>query len=305
MLVKRDPTMHRRNRSCLALLFLWPLLSQADVAEVPELGVKFTDLPSGLPQFQVNGGPWGYEATTHLGKTYLWVHRDDDPVPSGSDVNDSRYRATFLNAEHSKHSKATSLGGHPAWTVGEALHLGPITLYSWLTYVIVDQHLYNFKVSGSGPDGTADFDSLLKGVYSVAFEPIQRAEPAAPKGPKVPRFVFGGDDFYPTTSTRRGEQGMVGIEFSIDGKGRAQQLKELHAPSHDLAAAASAVLKEGVFRVPADWEVSGSHNQRFTMEVEFTLVELGTPCHSVQPAHTGTAAVVRICGTAIRRPKVP
>jgi hypothetical protein len=174
-------------------------------------------------------------------------------------------------------------------------------VYTWLTYAIVDQHLYKLMVSGLGPSGKPhEFDSMVKAMSGITFEPIQRAaqpdlesassSASASDHGNVPRFVSGGHgDFYPTTSKRRNEHGIVDVEFSIDGQGHVQQLKELFAASRDLGAAASAYLLDAVFRVPADWEATGSSNKRFVMEFQYFLAGPGATCPGKQTPRAATA----------------
>jgi hypothetical protein len=77
------------------LLVLLPAVSRADVVEVPELGVKFSALPSGVSPFQVVERAAGYEAMAHLGIFSLSIYRLEEPVLAGADLRDARYRATL------------------------------------------------------------------------------------------------------------------------------------------------------------------------------------------------------------------
>ena len=49
------------------------------------------------------------------------------------------------------------------------------THYTCLTYVIVDQHLYRLAVTADGAPGRPpEFDTLVKALSGVSFEPVRR-----------------------------------------------------------------------------------------------------------------------------------
>jgi len=302
--------MHRRT--WLLLWVILPLTSEADVVDVPELGIRFADLANDLPRPQVVERPAGYEAQTHThsGTTVLSAYRDEASVPADGNLTDSGYRAGLdarfgTNVKAAKKGAATSLAGHGSWTVSDAQRLGPGVVYTWLTYTIVDQHLYKLTVSSLSLTGQMppEFETLVKAMAGIAFEPIVRSERPVPESTstssrkEMPRFVSaGGAGSYPAPSKRRNEQGPVDIEFSIDRQGQVQDLKQKYSASHDLGAAAEALLTDGVFRVPSDWEATGARNQRFTMEFQFALVERGASCPAPQtPPRIPGAEVVAIC----------
>ena len=82
-------------------------------------------------------------------------------------------------------------------------------------------------------------------------------------------------DWYPPAAKRRGEQGIVGLEFSIDAKGLAQELRRTHGEASDLATSAQAMLQSTVFRVGPRWEKSGYQKLRLEMEFQFSIDEPG------------------------------
>src|SRR6478672_6207470 len=107
--------MHRAAVVPLIALLCWPLLVQASEFDLPELGVRLTNLPSAVAKPQVS---------------------------AGSDVAEPAYRAQldrrYQGGVESKTLGApTSVGGHSAWTVVDA-HSGSaeLTHYTCLTYVI-------------------------------------------------------------------------------------------------------------------------------------------------------------------------
>jgi hypothetical protein len=166
----------------LALLLLWPLASHANDVDIPELGIRLTLLPPAASKPQVEEQPRGYQAETRLGNALLRIYRQDDPVPSGSDVAEPNYRAMldarFGNVVESKTEGApTAVGGHSAWTVVDARESqGGPTNYICVTYVIVDDHLYRLAVTAQAAAARPpEFDSLVKAMSGIAFEQVRRA----------------------------------------------------------------------------------------------------------------------------------
>lgn len=126
-------------------------------------------------------------------------------------------------------------------------------------------------------------------VPAVAQEPA-----SASNGAKSPKFDFALG-VYPATAVQRHEQGVVDIEFSIDGHGHARELKQIYATAPDFAAASFTYLKNRTFSVPANWEATGSQTQRFTIEFQYSM-----PCPAPPPRVMGIA-VVAICATTSPR----
>jgi len=174
--------MHRLSFLSLAAVLLSPLAAYANDVDIPELGVRLGAPPSGVTQPQVTQHPAGYDAVVRYGLATLEIFREDDPAPVGSDVADPRYRALldhrYRGSVESKTLGApTALGGHSAWTVVDAREDSSAehTHYTCLSYVIVDQHLYRLAVTAEGSPGRPpEFDSLVKALSGVSFEPVQR-----------------------------------------------------------------------------------------------------------------------------------
>lgn len=293
-------------RLCLAQLLLLPLASHAASVDIPELGVELPDVPSGITTARAVERPDGYEWQTQLGTSTLSIYREERPTPAGSNVSDRNYRATLDVKFHTPvksqtTGSATAVGGQPAWTAVGSQRLGalPLVVSNWLTYVIVDDHLYRLAVSALAQGGRpSEFDSLVKAVSGVSFGPIRRTqtEPAASKAGDMPRFVSGGNqDFYPAKAKRLNEQGVVGVVFNIDGTGRVQRIKQLYADAPDLAAGAGDFLVDGVFRVPSNWEETAYDKQRFFMEFQFSIVAPGVACPQGKAPRESSAKVVTIC----------
>jgi hypothetical protein len=146
-----------------ALAPLWPITSHAGGIDIPELGVH---LGINIVQ-ESNNAPItpqvirrfdGYEAILPLGLATLKIGRVEDPVPSGSDIQDATFRATqraefYEQADPTAEEQATTLAGHDAWTITTVHRAGPLTVnYRSVTYTIVDQHLYRIIATATGAD---------------------------------------------------------------------------------------------------------------------------------------------------------
>jgi hypothetical protein len=267
------------------------------VIEIPELGVRFGDLPAVVADQRPAERPAGYEWRAIVGVTSLSILREEQPVPQGSDISDETYRGSILKPGAG--GAASTLGSHAAWTVTETRRAGPATIEvrDWFGYVIVDQHLYRLTVSTIIPPGKkSDFDTLVTAMSDISFHPVQRATaPPPPKPGEMPRFVSSGhQEYYPPRAKRLGEHGVVGVVFTIDGQGHARDIHQLYADVPDLVPASAAVLQDGVFRVPADWEETASDKQRFYIEFQFLIAQAGAGCPSLDPREP-SAKVVTIC----------
>src|SRR5215475_11979402 len=112
--------MHRAAVVPLIVLLCWPLLGRASEFDLPELGVRLTNLPGAVakPQVtEVTEQPAGYGAVMRLGMAELNIHREEAPVPAGSDVAEPAYRAQLdrryqTGVESKTLGAPTSLGGH-------------------------------------------------------------------------------------------------------------------------------------------------------------------------------------------------
>jgi hypothetical protein len=172
---------------CLIATLLWPLTLWANDVDVPELGIKLTQLPSDADKPQLTQASQGSELTTHVGAAMLTIFRDSTPVPAGSDVADPGYRATLdarfdRTIESKSQGAPTAIGGHSGWTVVDT-HPGQspsTTVYTCVSYVIVDQHLYRLTVRASSSEGRPhEFDSLVGALSSVKFEDVHPSLPAS------------------------------------------------------------------------------------------------------------------------------
>jgi hypothetical protein len=297
--------MQRTSAMMFAIASLLPVASVASEVVLPELGIRLTGLPISSRKPQVTERPAGYEGTVQISPTtVLIIYRADDPIPPGN-FTDASYRSSlFAKLDDSKAGTVkgtlTSVGGHEAWAIVDAERVGPLAAYRYTAYLTADQHLYRITVTALGSQRPAEFDAAVKAVSSsIAFEPVQRsADSASPGVPgAMPRFVSGGHEaYYPASSVRRGEQGIVDVEFSIDSRGHVRDVKETYAASRDLGHSAAAQLQDGVFRVPADWVQTASDRLRFTMEFQFELAGRGSSCPTPEtPPRVAGAKVMGIC----------
>ena len=172
----------RRAYVLCSMLLLWPLAASADGIDVPALGLSIASLPEGTSEPQVSELPDGSQMSVQLDKAVLRIYRDSAPVPPGSDVANPAFRASLDARFHERiESQAqgapTALGGHGGWTVVAATpaETPAATLYTCITYVIVDEHLYRMTVTASGDPRPPEFDGLVKALSGIKFQPIRRA----------------------------------------------------------------------------------------------------------------------------------
>jgi hypothetical protein len=179
--------MMRAPGICLTATLLWPLTLWANDVDVPELGIKLTQLPGDADKPQLTQAAQGSELTTHVGAAILTIFRDSTPVGPGSDVADPTYRATLdarfdRSIESKTQGAPTAIDGHSGWTVVDT-HPGQApstTVYTCVSYVIVEQHLYRLTVRATSAEGRPhEFDSLVGTLSSVKFEDVHPSLPAS------------------------------------------------------------------------------------------------------------------------------
>lgn len=175
-----------RRTATLGLTALLLVLygSHADALDVPELHLQLGQLPPDASKPAVTHEAAGTELTTQLGPATLTIYRDNAAAPPGSDVAEPQYRASldarFDRSIDSKSQGApTSVGGHSGWTVISVHPAAGSVLYTCLTYVLVQEHLYRLTVRAQSTHGRPqEFDSLVGAMSAVSFEP-----PAAASAP--------------------------------------------------------------------------------------------------------------------------
>jgi TonB family protein len=295
-------------RNCVLLLLASPVMATS-VLDIPELGTKISlnselsDSPKILRRVD------GYVARIAVGSAVLTISRLDEAVPYGSTLDDERYRAslrqTFHDAAYANTREASGvIDGHRAWAIANAVSGPPGTgvSYSRTTYVIVDQHLYRLGIWAVGSGGRpADFDSattILSGISFVSIDVgalpaglvpsglIQMPQVAPPK-----RFI----SYYPDSARRSGLEGIVDIEYGIDHKGHAQELRVQFSDSRIFDSRAEDLIRDFQYQVPSNWEAKGYQNLRFDMEVQFWLVAPGGLCPRDRAPRVLQADVATVC----------
>jgi hypothetical protein len=181
-----------------------------------------------------------------------------------------------------------------------------VGLYTCVTYAIVDQHLYRFVADATGGDTRPpDFDAVVRAMSELTFGAIDRSAAHSDTAPSglltMPAFHPPSNvDWYPPAAKRRGEQGIVGLEFSIDGKGHVQDVRRNYGDATDLATSAQGMLQSAVFRAGPGWEERGYEKLRFAIEFQFSIDEPGRHCRGNSPPRVPGAQVVAICGSIKR-----
>jgi TonB family protein len=289
------------SRVIAALTLLLPLNSLASEVEFPELGVAIRNLPDLAAKPRVVEVRQGHAGYANFSASTISVYRQDAVVASG-DLNDPGYRRTLLTAvgglDEAEDGSLISIGSQLAWINLAVERASATPLVRKMTiYAVADQHLYRFLLTTNEARTPGEFDPILRAVrQTTSFAPVRRAMPsdggANPHARALPRFAdpdqFSG---YPDVALRRREQGVVDVQFEIDREGHAQNVTELQAAYPELADGVSKMLQHLVFEVPRDWEKTGSDQRRFTVEVQFALVNRITDCPR------GSQTVLVVCAT--------
>src|SRR5580700_5764956 len=240
----------RTTRLLISLLTIacsWPIVPRAAEMAIPELGIHLVDMPVGVDKPEVKRRVDGCTATLHIGTATLKIDRFDEAVPSGSDVKNDSFRAAQEPPSAALHphvrGQATTINGHNAWTSTFAFRSGAPgskdVLYTSVTYALVDQHLYSFAAREVGADTPpSDFLAAVRAISDLTFAAVDRSAMSDSEPPsgliRMPYFDPSSKDWYPAAAKRRGETGVVDLEFSIDGKGHARDVRQIYAATEEL-----------------------------------------------------------------------
>ena len=306
----------RLASASLAFVVLCPLAAFAEPLEIPELWIRIANLPSGEIKPQVIRRVDGYEAILQLGAGTLTIARLDEPVSAGSSVGDAAYRGSQQDDFNEDlgpqvYERASTLAGQDAWTRFSAYRrtsgipqgsADDSVRYMCVTYAIVDQHLYRLVSNANGGvTKPPDFDAAVHAMSGVTFVAVDRSADSAraPVGLlKMPKWQPRlNTDWYPPVAQRRGEQGVVDLEFSIDGSGHVRDVRQTFAASDTLGKAARQLLQSSTYRVNSSWQVQGYQTLRFNLEFQF-LLSGNSRCPHALPRVPGEEAVV-VCGSRL------
>jgi TonB family protein len=305
--------MKRGIPAFVLLISLWSTAGYGEGMDIPELGVHIAEVASGSQTPEVAQRVDGYVATLHIGTAVLVIARVDEPVPSGSDIRDAAFRTAqraefYEQPDRTDREQATVISGHDAWTILSARRAGGwarTVHYSCVTYTVVDQHVYRMAVFATGgEEKPLDYEAAVHTMSELRFVPVNQSSESNSRGatgllkmpkPKPRKAVAL---VYPRLAMRRREQGVVDVEFSIDGRGHAQDLQETNdSASSMLREAARAALKSVDFQVKPSWEANGYQRVRLTAEFQFWLGTDISHCPAVLPARASGAIVFSICAS--------
>ena len=257
----------------LALIFV-PILSRAESVDLPALGLTIQDLPVNATRPQVTALGDGVRATVQVGTASLSISRLADPLLAG-DVRDPQFRkaqAVYFREDPKAYGAASSISGHDAWTsyLQSDLGGGQFT-YFVESRVIVDQHLYAISVrAADGPERPADFDAAVKMMAHLSFTPADEAAVRS-LGTPAGLLYMPPSRPMPVLAWYTWNGGTVDLEFSIDGRGRVRDVKDIYASSRDLIGQAEAQFHHAVYNVDPAWESKGYDKLRFVVEFHFAV----------------------------------
>ncbi|HVP32641.1 MAG TPA: hypothetical protein VMT09_03250 [Steroidobacteraceae bacterium] len=294
-------------RACRGFALLWPLIVHAKVLDIPELGVRIADAPAAATAPKVTDWLQGYTASFQVGGVYAAIERLSDPLPATATLADSRFRSgvrDYFDLNHGpegRREERTSIAGREAWSrCGADARPDPSVYWHCAYYLVSDQHLYRLLVNAESPQKPPEFDAVVRALYGISFEPVAMpvgpdGQPVAPRKQPLFKMEHMDRDWYPHGARANGGQGVVDVDFSVDGKGRAQDLHVSYATSPDFTPQIADMVHNLLFKVPSGWETSDSRAERFTMEIQFALA----PCSFPDPRVDG-AIRVTVCTSRIR-----
>jgi hypothetical protein len=271
----------KKIAAAVLLLPICPFVAYASGIDIPELGVHIAQLPDGAKPPQLIRRHDGYLAIVRIGQATLTIARVDEPLLAESDLGNADIRAAqraefYEPPDLKTQEHAVTIAGHEAWTTLTATGRGWGTVYyRCITYTVVDQHLYRFLADATSEDKTRppDFDAAVRVMSQLTFTPVDRSSAQRAKTAtgllKMPAAEIPGRDAVSLSAVALGLPGVVDLEYSIDGKGRVQDLRETYSESPRLALAAEELLKSATFPVNSRWETDGHRTLRFTTEVQF------------------------------------
>jgi TonB family protein len=135
---------------------------------------------------------------------------------------------------------------------------------------------------------------VLLALAAMDFGATARADESS--HPPLPRFTekVARMDFYPPAEIRVGNEGTVVLEFSIDSKGRAVDVKIDTSASRDFDKAAAAFAKNLRFHPDDSWVANGGLAVRY----RYALVFEFKPCGDVEPP-SPVDGWARVCATPL------
>jgi hypothetical protein len=290
------------------LTFLLPASVQAVDFDYPALGAKLTNLPAGAKSLGLN--ELLNEDLVEIqfgGTTSARISRRDETVSQGNIADDGYRDALFKQLGIQPTGRALPvvlIAGRPAWGTGYVQVFGPLITYQCTFYLVLGGHLYQIAVFAGGKASAArkSFETAAKEITSgLVFEPVQPLPDKPLAAGEMPKFLPAPATtaYYPDYERRIGEQGVVDVEFSIDGRGAAQDLKVTNEANRDFAKRAVGFVSSGGFKIPPGWQQSSASKQSFTMEFRF---ELHCPATLV-PSKLPPEQVITICGSSIPAPR--
>ena len=110
--------------------------------------------------------------------------------------------------------------------------------------------------------------AVTLGCSGCALRTVVAGAGDAARGPSL---LPPSRDYYPSIAKEEGLTGRVGLECSVDGLGRAQNIVILQSGGLVLDDAAIRVFSEQSFLIPPDWSATGGPIRRFRYGVIFQL----------------------------------
>jgi TonB family protein len=105
----------------------------------------------------------------------------------------------------------------------------------------------------------------------LSHSPARAQTPAGGDADRIPRIGMAAHSYYPMQAQCLGITGRVGLEYSLDRKGRVRNIAVAESAGGLLDASAKKLLTDARYSLPADWAMNGDPETRFKVAVIFEL----------------------------------
>ncbi len=219
-------------------------VNQAKELDVPELGVKFTNVPDQTSVPRMGERKTGSEVSVAFGGALIYVFRADDAVPDETDTTTDIFRDALVARRDNpirrrSNGHRAEIAGHAGWAFINVEQTAPgLAQYTCIVFLVVDHHLLRLTAlaQSAAQASHAEYDEAVRALDSIRFVPPQGVAVAPTSwmdlGVHLKRFnARAAGDVYPPLARRLHEEGPADVEFGISASGHSVAPRVLYAAS--------------------------------------------------------------------------